>query len=45
MVAGVLQELLCRETNDAVNKFPLPVVIHAKEGKNEERLWWLASCG
>ena len=37
---GVLQGLLCCETNDAVREFLLPVVVHAREGKKEERLWW-----
>ena len=36
MVEGVLRGLLCCETNDVMNKFLLPVIIHAKEGKEEK---------
>ena len=39
MVEGILQGLLFCRTNDAMNKFPLPVVVHAREGKEKERLW------
>ena len=41
---GVLLMLRCK-TNDAMNKFLLPVVAHTREGKEEGRLWWLVACG
>ena len=25
--------------------FPLPAIVYTKEGKEEERLWWLVDCG
>ena len=37
MVEDVLLGLLCCETNDGMSIFPLPVVVHAKEGKEEKR--------
>ena len=38
MVEGGLLGLLCCKTNDAMNKSLLPGVVHAKEGKEKERL-------
>ena len=43
MVEGVLQGLLCCETNDAVKGFLFPVVVHVREGEEEERLWRLVA--
>ena len=45
LVEDVLLGLLCCKTNDAVNKFLLPAIAYSKEGKEEERLWWLVACG
>ena len=39
MVEGVLLGLLCCKTNDGMSIFLLPVVVYAKERKEEERLW------
>ena len=36
MVEDVLLGLLCCETNDMMSIFLLPVVVHAKEGKEEK---------
>ena len=40
MVEDVLLGLLLCKTNDAMDKSLLPGVVHAKEGKEEERLLW-----
>ena len=45
MIVDVLLGLLCCKTNDVMNKFMLPTIVYAKEGKEEERLWWLVACG
>ena len=45
MVEDILLGLLCCKTNDAMSIFLLPVVVHVKERKGEERLWWLVACG
>ena len=44
MVEDILLGLLCCKANDAMNKFLLSAVVHAKEKKEEERLWWLVAC-
>ena len=44
MVEGVLRGLLCWERNDAGKGFLLLVVVHVREGKEEERLWLLGVC-
>ena len=45
MVEDVLLGLLCCKTNDAMSIFLLPAIVYAKEGKEEERLWWLVASG
>ena len=45
MVEGVLRGLLCWERNDAGKGFLLPVVVHVREGKEEERFWWRLGIG
>ena len=42
IVEGVLRGLLFCKTNDAVKELLLPVVVYAREGKEEERLGWVA---
>ena len=43
MVEGILLGLLCCRTNDAMNIFLLPAIVHAREGKEKGRLWRLVS--
>ena len=45
MVEDILLGLLCCKTNDKMTVFPLPAIVYTKEGKEEERLWWLVDCG
>ena len=45
MVEDILLGLLCCKTNDRMTVFPLPAIVYSKEGKEEERLWWLVAYG